>query len=345
MSPTVIALLGIGAGVLTIAIHWLFRGARKTLEVATLEPFGDLVRPRLRLTRLYEPLLLLVRLLLLSLVIVVLLTSLIDFERARFGDQVVLVTPNTSTEVALSIAASGVDVRWLDADLTPVSQSPVSADWVQALLDADRKIPLSSGIRVTGWATARDWPVRSPVLRRVIEWDWIAQERMPTFEAWPERLQLLVDTDEHRSMLEQVIVVWRNYGLLGETDVRWIEPGAVSAEHPVIWWRGGSMPTIPFGVLVADLPTSVGAGWEVVAPPTPGEGVKFASRLWSALIAFESARPVHAMPARLSAEINPDLQPLSASPSREVAGLSGAWWLIALLFGVERLLAAQAGRR
>ncbi|MEM6820183.1 MAG: BatA domain-containing protein [Pseudomonadota bacterium] len=345
MSPVAIALLGVVAGILTIAIHWLFRGARKTLEVATLEPFGDLVRPRLRLTRLHEPLLLLLRLLLLSMLVVALLTSVIDFERERFGEQVVLVTPNLSSEVARSLLESGSDVRWLDANLTPVARPPVSADWVQALLDADRKIPMSSEIRVTGWAAARDWPLRAPVLRREIQWEWLAEDSKPVTQLWPEVLQVVVGEDLQRFRAERAFEVWKNYGLLDSTEIRWLEVDEVSADYPVIWWQNGAPPSTPFGLAVANDRGDLSAGWEVVAPPSTTDDNEFASRLWNALIAFESARPVPAMPARLSAEINPDLQSVLKDPASDTAGLSGAWWLIALLFGLERFLAARAARR
>ncbi|MEL7310079.1 MAG: BatA domain-containing protein [Pseudomonadota bacterium] len=321
----------------TVGVHWLFRSSRRTLEVATLRLFGDRARPRLSLSRLHEPVLLLTRLILLAAVALAMSRIFTGDALQIRAPELTVIIPGTAAEVVDTLSDWYDSPKWLDANLSDVTQLPDSTDWVNHLLALDQRLPSDITLRVVGEFDARDWPLRAPITKRVIEWDVIPVKIDKA--DWPRLLTVVVDDAERRSRLERVVDLWQSNGLLDQSTVRWQTTGE-SVTHPLIWWGETSLPNLPFGVAI-DTPASGGPGWQHVMNADTVSDHELAVMLWTALIYFESYLPPSGAPIEPITQVIEDIydQGGNDAPSDQPDAL---WAWIALLFAVERLIAARA---
>lgn len=332
-----------GAALLTTAIHWLYRGTRKVLDVATLEPFEEQVRPRLRLTRLREVSLWIVRLLLLMSLFPALLLTAEDGPQRDFGDTVVLVVPGTDLSMMPETFQSA-SMFWLDHELTSLDQAPESSHWPSALVAADRRIPAQSEVTVVGAALGRSWPIQSPVLSRPIRWYGIEGAGAPTDDAWPRTLQLVTDSEPRRQRLEDVVRIWRNAGLLASTEVTWsIEP---ESQGPMVVWSDTESVVSPFDVQIVGAESDRDRSDATVYPQADWTDYDYAQQIWRALSLFEAQRPVGNVVPGSSVASDAMLRSAGTIQSERInsSGWSVWWTMMILLFGIERLLAARVLR-
>ena len=335
--PGASLMLVAGAMVLAIAVHWLFRSSRRTLEVATLRIFADRARPRLRLSRLHEPMLLAARLLfLVSIFIALLGNQPSTLERGNAGE-LTLAIPGTRPAILTALKAEYPDLLWLDGDLSDIGGPPESDRWVSNLLALDQRLPPETIVRVVGELDARAWPIRAPITRRNLVWDvppaiW-ADEGL-------SRLFVVTDSPERESRLRSIIGVWQSYDLLEGTELVWSVPQSTMID-PLIWWSDETPPLRPFGVAVdaSDSTAAGGAGWRFVTDTDALNDSEFASTLWRALVRFESNRPPSNSVIEPKSEVIP--RAFSEASTAMPSGTpTGGWIWVAVFFMVERLVAA-----
>ena len=342
MTPWVILGLGLAGGLLAFAVHVLERGARRELEVATLRPFADQSRPRLQLARLRQPLLLLVRLLLLLALASGLANLYAHNEAQPFGRNVTLVVPGTPDASWAPLVATA-DVRWLDGRLTPVTRRPADnrPALAEALLDADRQIPPDRSLAVVGAWPAREWPAVRLPLRRALDYRPAPGPDRGPAARWPSRLVVVTDQPAARAWVDSAVAVWRRFGLAENTEIDWQGPESTlrAGVDGVIWWTESPVPAgIPFATVVAA--SDDGAG-RLEAPRDGEDPAQFAERLWRALSRFEVERP----PAGVTLATLPvSRSDWSARATPETPAAPLWLTLCAGLFALERVLAGWSLR-
>lgn len=342
MSPLVLFVGAIVAALALIAVHRLFRGARRRFVVASLKPFAVDRRPRLTLARVTAPALLLSRLALLGL-----LLGLVLAERPEatagvsLSRGVVAVVPGVTPP-----PDDGRPRVWLDAALTTVSPSDGGASTnatnttAAALMALSVRTPAQAPLTVVGSLPASGWPVTMPSFGRDIEWVSAARAAA-TADDWaaaggPARIVLLGAPAE-LERAEAALARIRSTGLL-PTDVGWVrnvEPGDRDA------------------VIVADSEWPSTGPWRARLPTVDavrdGDDVTgvLATRLWHELTRARGRVPVAQadvvpLPTLMRHEDLPESR-LDVSDLRAVAP---HWlWLVLGLFLLERALAMRAFRR
>ncbi|MEM9171535.1 MAG: hypothetical protein AAGA84_02400 [Pseudomonadota bacterium] len=337
-----VILAGITGTLAMIAIHYLTLGSAKTVEVASLDLVQLQTRPRFTLQTIREPGLLSVRLLLLLAVCWLTIGELGRDAGSQADWPSILVVPGTDRgSIPQAVIASA---HWLDDALTPLAESPVSDFSIGMLQRLDQSIPMNAALTIYGVVTEADWPARSPVFRRNLNWKSVADYADLTADpiSTDQRLVIQLKTPQVMPRMSRVVQIWQDAGIADKVVL--LGADAVAPKSPstsVLQIGDHDADRLAIELLAADGRVVRAEDVEKALTDT-----QLATAIWRFYIADANWHAALRAPLGVNAT---QVQSFVVNPPVARTGMSStpALWfvVIALLFVAERLLSMRSGGR
>lgn len=283
-----LALIGLLALAIPLAIHLLQRGHHATVAIATAQFVPSEYRPQWRLRRLRERWLWLLRSLLL-IAAVILVAEPFTTEQAATADgpAITLVSPAVDAATARGLVPGDADLRWLAPGFPSLDES--APDWRPRQLlgkvwHAEKMLPSNRPLRVIAPARSAELGSVRPRFARDIQWIDAADTLLAPKPA--AELVIVHDRASDSAHLELLAQAWADAGL--PVDVRRLTPQQVEPLTPNLIWLSAT----PWrDVLALDTPGTVVI--DASQPPLPGRVVQRDARGHAVLVeSVDAARRV-----------------------------------------------------